>query len=198
MYEDQTDLYLEKQKEDTIFKYSAFPIVEINQDGDVIRINKAFEDFIGYNLSELNNIGLDSTVYNINSPNPKINHYIDGFKLVLNKEIKYDDSEIELVTKSGEHKLVNAHLRLVSDGLIQVTLHDITELKESQKNAIDLNEYLSDIEEASHTCFSIKDDEGFHWTNEISNILELDPNIKVNLTEKNYIYNYASKESIKD
>ena len=195
--EDQTDLYLEKQKEDTIFKYSAFPIVEINQDGDVIRINKAYEDFIGYNLSELNNIGLDSTVYNINSPNPKINHYIDGFKLVLNKEIKYDDSEIELVTKSGEHKLVNAHLRLVSDGLIQVTLHDITELKESQKNAIDLNEYLSDIEEASHTCFSIKDDEGFHWTNEISNILELDPNIKVNLTEKNYIYNYASKESIK-
>jgi two-component sensor histidine kinase len=194
---DHTDFYIEKEKEDTIFKYSAFPLLEVNRENVIVRVNNAYEDFIGYDVSGINSLGLGSTITGFKSSHPEIHNFLDCFNYIFNKKVKYDDAQLELINKKGELKQVNAHFRLISNNLIQITLHDLTELKETQNDALNLNQYLTDIEEVSNTCLTIHDSEGYHWTNQIHNILDLSEDSEyTGFTKENILFKYVKNEDL--
>lgn len=195
-FQDKTDFYLEKEKEDTIFEFSSFPMLELNRDEKIVKVNSAFIGSLGYNLEDLSKMGLDGFLKSFNSVHTKIKNFHQGLELLFNKEVSYDNAEVKFIDKYGAEKWFKSHVRLVTDDLIQVSLYDLSDLKELEKNSLNLNEYLADIEEASKTFFSIYDSEGFHWTNEIFNILEINPEDKRSLTKENIIYHYAPQKSI--
>jgi len=195
---DNTDFYIEKVKEDTIFNYSAFPILEVNREFRIIRVNKAYEEFLGYNLEEINALGTGSTLESFQSLHYDIEGLLDSLELIFNKTINYDDARMELVIKSGEHKWINAHLRLLNDDIVQITLHDLTEFKKIQNNAVNLNEYLTDIEELSKTCLTIKSKDGYYWSDEVYNLFELDSKIESNFTKTNILTDLIEENDFKN
>lgn len=192
---DETDFYIEKEKEETVFNSSAFPILEVNREKKIVRVNKAYREYLGYTLKEINELGTGSTLVSYKSQHNNINNFLDSLDLIFNKTIKHDDAEVELINKNGEHKWLNGHLRLISNDIVQITLRDLTELKQTQNSAVNLNEYLSDMEEVSKTCLTIKDNEGYHWTSEIYTILELDKTTNINTTKENLLSKYTTKEN---
>ena len=54
---DETDFYIEKEKEETVFNSSAFPILEVNREKKIVRVNKAYREYLGYTLKEINEFG---------------------------------------------------------------------------------------------------------------------------------------------
>jgi PAS domain S-box-containing protein len=194
--EDKTDFYKEKTEKDTIFEYSLNPIFNLNSQGEVTAINKSFTEFFGYTIEELNSKGLDKFVSTFNSENSNIKSFTGIVKFIFDNKVSFLDSKVGLTSKNGDYKWINAHLTWVNPDLVQVSIEDLSELRKSKKINNDLSKYLTALERASKTSFNIRDNEGFHWTNEIFDILEVDYKDRIYDTKNNYIYNYATDEGI--
>lgn len=193
---DETINNIEKEKEDNIFKYSPFPIMNINPQGKVVKINKSFHEFFGFTIEDLNSQSLDVNVRTFNSYDPKVKGFVDALNKVFNHEIIYNDSKTGVISKNKEYKWVSCHIRLINDDLAQVSFQDLSELKQSKQEALDLSKYLEGIEEASKTAFYIRDNNQFKWTKEIFNILELDSEDYDENIHENILRKYMPAEAI--
>lgn len=86
-FQDQTNYYIEKIKEETIFNYSDFPIVNMNSNGELINFNQVLPKLLNYTSEELRKKDLKDLVFTFNSPNTKVKTIEDGFKQIFNKKL---------------------------------------------------------------------------------------------------------------
>ncbi len=196
LMKDETDYYIEKEKEEKIFKYSPLPLMNINHKCEIININKSFKEFTGFTLKDLNSNFFKENITQYNTTNKTIKNFQEAIIKIFNKTILYNDSKLCLKDKNANITWVNAHLRLMNKDLVQVSFQDLTQLLESQHNTENLNQTLSNIEETSKTAYYKRDKNGFHWTDEIFHLIEISTENNHN-TQENIMMEYIYPEDLK-
>lgn len=189
-FNDQTELYLEKEKERVIFDEASFPKLQINNEYNIININKAFTDLIGYTIEDLKELQLDDLSKSYNSNIPTIDNFSDSLNLIFNKKLKSTSAEVELINKNNSYSWFDCFMRLISDDTIQIGFHDSTNYKKEEINDGKLFEYFTDLQKISNTAISLRIGNYVKISPEIYDILESPNEIEHDFTDSP-IYNYT-------
>ncbi len=126
----EEELRSSEMKYRSIFKNSQEGIYRIDMKGRVIEINSALENLFGYTKEELNSMDL-SKLYK-NPEERKV------FMEKLRRDGFVRNYEVEYLRKNGKVVVGNEYATIVKEGneeYIDGIIHDITELKEAQKEA---------------------------------------------------------------
>jgi len=123
----------EKNDLERIFNSLATPIMIINEDGEILKINKILEELSGYKYKEINTIEKwTNLAYGENAEEVKKN--VDT---LYDKQTIIDNGDYTITTKSG--KKIVWHFNTTSYGIkdgkktIIATALDITNIKEKEK-----------------------------------------------------------------
>jgi len=135
----QNALDLVEQKKDeleTVFNEAPTPMAIHNEDGDIIMINKVWEELTGYKYKQINTIEKWSNVVCSGNSTPR-KEYI---KNLYNITKRIEEGEFDIITKNGKKitwKFYSAPLGIV-DGkrTIISSAMDITELKKKDEMLI--------------------------------------------------------------
>ena len=85
--QDETEYYLEKEKEKQIFKNIAYPILDVYPNSKVSQVNNAFHELLGYTADDLNIIGLDEIVNDFYSDNINVKNFSEAIKLIYEEKL---------------------------------------------------------------------------------------------------------------
>lgn len=122
---------LDKNYESQLYEYSPFPILQIDQSGNIIKASSSIQELIGYEVDDLKQ--------NRNLLYRAMNHY-DFNKMrialsqIFNGTIAYKRiGEIRFITKEKDEKWVNASCYLYHSPdfqpVVEIILEDITRIK---------------------------------------------------------------------
>ena len=189
---DLTDYYLEKEKHDTIFNNSENPIFNIDKDFHVIKINKALEDFLGYSLKEFENINYNKIVYPKEfNGNKKLTIY-EILNEIFKEKILSKNVQLILISKDNSEKIVKAHLTLVNEDYVQISIFDESELVESEKNSLKIQNFLDEIQEVNKSAINLFEGDNYYWTDKIFDLLEIEPNERIYTSKNFFIKDYVN------
>ena len=172
---DQTEYYEKHDSE----KKSTFPIIKINKYGKIIDANNSFFKNTKYSIEELNLIGLESILKTFNSPTQDAKNFNELLNLMFKYKIPVFDFEAEILRKNGTFTWLTVHMRLINNESVRLILRDITDNKKQELIVKDLMEQFSDLEGSKNTAFIVYDGENYHLSENIFNILEIEPNPKL-------------------
>ncbi len=119
-----------ERKYRSIFENSPEGLYRINMDGRIVDVNPALEKFFGYTREELEKMDLKHLYKNPEQRKDFMEKLLeDGY--VRNQEIEYRRKDGKIVIGVEYATIVEEDRRKYIDGII----HDITELKEAEKEA---------------------------------------------------------------
>lgn len=175
-----TDLELEKIKQQKIFDNSLLSIIHFDENGNILNANKKFLKFSGFQIKELRKMGIGDLIIESNNYNPSIHNYGEVLNKISHDEISFSDSRIKIKTKSGNKKWIKTHTTIHDNGIIQTNCNDISEEMRYEYESLRLKETLSSIEDFSKiTIMTIKNN-NYYWTDEIYNLLEIEHDTDTN------------------
>jgi hypothetical protein len=186
---DQTDYYLEKQREDNIFNYATLPNLQVDNNYNITQVNNLFKKVLKYTSDDLNRMNLDNIVYSFNSEVSDVTNFKEALTYVFKNKKILSIPELCLVSKNHDYKWFKSFVRIIDDNIAQISFIDFSELKASKENELNLNDYFSHMQKVSKTAMSIRKGELVKWDPEIYNIVEIEPDLD-NTFKDNFIYNY--------
>jgi two-component sensor histidine kinase/PAS domain-containing protein len=168
------------------------------EDYQIIYSNKQFWDYFTPNLHEK----IKGTLINQLIPGIK---NLDKILLQENNksEIKlYENNKI--IKKWNLEKIKEKNLIYINiqDKTPENTLKDLSKLSQNYNQISDekilqiLNKYLPEITTEYTTVFNVKDNNGYYWTNEIYNLLEIKTEKKPTFTKENLIFQHTTQDNI--
>jgi PAS domain S-box-containing protein len=184
---DETSDYIIKENYELVFKNSSFPIFIIDKDKNIIKANYAFLQNVNYSLNELNHLNINNFISQFESSEENINSFDEALDKLFSKELVIVNCEGKIINRKSNFKWFKASLRLKTSDTIEIIYQDITKNKIVERNNDFLSIFLEDLQKETKTALTILDEDGFHWSDEIFNILEVP-------TEKR-VYDYG-KENI--
>ena len=190
----ETQYYRNQEQEKHIFNESPFPTFVINKTKDIVDANPSFLDLVRFSIDELNLIGVDNFIHDFTPTIGDADNFNDAADLIFNKEVSVFDYQGKFITENKDFKWFSVHMRLKSDDLIEVVSKDITDLKKAERNNGILGLYLEDLQKETKTVVVVNDEEGFHWTDEIFNILEIPEEKRIKDSKENILLNYIITE----
>jgi|GEM_PF-640676 diguanylate cyclase (GGDEF)-like protein/PAS domain S-box-containing protein len=147
-----------------------YPLMLHNEDGEIIRINKSWQEISGYGIEDLPNL---ETWFEKAYGEKKdlVKDYVDN---LFDKNKKTDDGEFEIITKDGQKRLwdfISVPLGVDKNNkkLILSMSVDITERKEMIKNINKLNRLYSILSDVNQAIVRNKDRDSL--INEICKII---------------------------
>lgn len=194
--EDLTEFYKEKEKEEKIFCEASFPKIQINNDFKVLKLNKAYHNIIGYSIKELNQTDYSKLILEYDFKTKGVKSFNDGLNKVFFKKEKSFISEVKIITKNESIKYFNIYCRLIDDDTIQIGFHDLTELKQSKKKELNLNNYFKQMQKMNKIALSLRSGNLVKWSPEIYEILEIPPKEDKGYMD-NFLYEYVLNEDKK-
>ena len=186
---DQTDYYLEKQKEDNIFNYATLPNLQVDNNYNILQVNNLFKKVLNYTVDDLNKRNLDNIVYSFNSEVPGVNNFKEALDYVFKNKKLLSISELCLVAKNHDYKWFKSFVRIIDEDTAQISFIDFSELKASKENELNLTDYFADIQKVSKTAMSMRKGKLVKWSPEIYNILEIEEDFDDSFKD-NFIYDY--------
>lgn len=187
-FADLTEFYKMREKDKNIFEEASFPKVQINNECQVIKVNKSFNNLIGYTINELNHLNIDDLIDEY-KPKNGVTCFKESLDLLFAKKEKNFTSEIRINTKTNGFKYFDAYSRLISDDTIQIGLHDLTKLKETQEKELSINNYFNNLQKVNRTALSLRYKDKVQWSPEIYDFLEIPENPDKSFKD-NFLYNY--------
>ncbi|MDD4595060.1 MAG: PAS domain-containing protein, partial [Methanobacteriaceae archaeon] len=194
---DLTDYYLEKEKRETIFYNSENPIFNIDKNFHVIKINKALKVFLGYSLKDFENINYNKIVHTNEFKDNKNLTICEILDEIFKEKILSKNLQLILITKDNIEKIVKAHLTLVQDEYVQISIFDKSELIESQKNSLRIQNYLNEIQDVNKSAINLFMEDKYYWTDKIFDLLEIAPSERVYTSPNFFIKDYVNSRNQK-
>ena len=188
-FEDLTELYQGKEREEKIFNEASFPKLQINKEYNVLRVNKSFKNTIGFSKKELNKLGLNNFIQEYNPKLEGVKNPNDNLRLLFNKKEHAVLSEVKLKTKKSVFKCYNCYSRLINDDIVQIGFHDVTEFKKVQKEELNINNYFNQMQKLNKVALSLRYKNLVKWAPEIYEIMEI-PIEKNKGYHDNFLYKY--------
>lgn len=170
---DETADYIIKENNEFIFKNSSFPIFIIDNDKNIIKANYAFLQNVNYSLNELNHLGISNFISQFESNDENINSFDEAIDKLFTKELVIVNCEGKIINRKSEFNWFKASLRLKTSDTIEIVYQDITKNKIVERNNDFLSIFLEDLQKETKTALTILDEDGYHWGDEIFNILEV-------------------------
>ena len=187
----ETNFYITKEKEETIFDESKLSMLNIDKNKNIVKANPSFLNLTEYSIPELNMIGVSNLILDFSSDLDNVNTVNQAFDLILDRTLDYLNFNIKLLTNNKDFKWFSAHMTLNSNDLIDIVAQDISDIKRYERNLDILRLYLFDFQEETATVFTVLDSEGYHWNDEIFNILEIEPENRIFIAEENIVLKYV-------
>lgn len=192
----ETEYYINQENEDAIFDDSVFPKLQVSRKGEIVKVNESFIKSSGYNLKELDQIGLDNVITFFKSTEDNMNNFTTTFTFMFRNNLPVVDAEIEILTKNKTSKWFTSHIRLVKNNLINVIFNEITDYKNYKKVFFNLMEYFKDLGHSDKVIFVLYDGKNYQWTSNIFNLLEIPENENLLLDSSNILKKYILPEDI--
>ncbi len=188
IFEDKTNYHIEKLKQKKIFEEASFPKLQIDNNLKILKVNKAFKKSIGYSADDLNNLNLDDLIIDYKTKTKSTN-FKNNLNLLFNKKEKAVTSEIGLCTVDSKCHYFESYSRLISPNLIQIGFHDLTELKETKQNELNIDNYFKNLQKVKKTAVSLSLTNEIKWGSEIYELFEI-PEDKIPDLNNDFIYDY--------
>ena len=153
----ETEYYINQENEDAIFDDSVFPKLQVSRKGEIVKVNESFIKSSGYNLKELDQIGLDNVITFFKSTEDNMNNFTTTFTFMFRNNLPVVDAEKEILTKNKTSKWFTSHIRLVKNNLINVIFNEITDYKNYKKVFFNLMEYFKDLGHSDKVIFVLYD-----------------------------------------
>ena len=186
-FEDLTDQYYQKQREEKVFNEASFPKLQISPEGTVLKINSAFTEIIGYALKDLNLIKFENLIKSYKS-HISMDNFKEDLNLIFNKKISTTHSKIKIKENNKDDYSFDCYIRLISNEVVQIDFYNILDYTDK---AYDWNlfEYFMDLNKSSKSAISLDVGDYVKVSPEIYDILEIEPSNNEEITE-NIVYQY--------
>ncbi|MDD4594138.1 MAG: histidine kinase dimerization/phosphoacceptor domain -containing protein [Methanobacteriaceae archaeon] len=186
-FEDLTNQYYQKEREEKVFNEVSFPKLQINPEGTVLKINPAFTEIIGYTLTDLNLIKFENLIKSYKS-HINMNNFKEDLNLIFNKKINTTHSKIKINKNNSEDCSFDCYIRLISNGIVQIDFYNILDYADKSYDW-NLFEYFMDLNKSSKSAISLEVGDYVKLSPEIYDILEIEPSNNEEITE-NIVYQY--------
>lgn len=172
-----------KEVQNTLFNNSNLAILELDKNFNVLRINDKIQSLLGYSLNEFNNMSLNDIIIEYKNDDSSIVSIEETIEKFANNEIGLSNSNIKLLTKSGERMWfrVNSYPIYFGDEIIQVQGRNLTDLKLAELDLYELQRDLNIIQELSSSAFITLTGLEKNFTPHLLNIIEWDKEEKYDL-----------------
>lgn len=106
----ETKLHEEQRRFQTVFEYGRNCIALLGMEGQILRVNKAFCEILGYDLAEVHTINFYNMVTQLEQSKVK-----DNLQQLIEDTISVYQTELECYKKNGETIWIDATLALIRD-----------------------------------------------------------------------------------